>query len=119
MTKYRVCGEYGPIGGMCVERIIEAQTRGAAIEEFIKIAQEEYPIEWERMGRSNIYACECVEPKLPTRRELEQQHRARLDAIEAEFQRAKDKYHQDFAKAMEDYEEMYAKVWQHPELMED
>lgn len=119
MTKYRVYGEYGPIGGMNIERVIDAQTRGAAVDEFIKIVQEEYPVEWERMGRRNIHADECVAPKLPTRRELEQKHRARLDAIEAEFQRAKDKYHQDFAKAMEDYEEMYAKVWQHPELMED
>ena len=119
MTKYRVCGEYGPLGGMCIERVIDAQTQGAAVEEFIRIIQEEYPVEWERMGCNNISACECAEQKLPSRRELEKQHRTRLDAIEAEFERAKEKYHRDFARAMADYEEMYAKVWQHPELMED
>ena len=119
MAKYRVYGEYGPIGGMSIERVIEAQSRGAAIEEFINIVREEYPVEWDRMGRSNVHVNECVEPKLPTRRELEKQHRARIDAIEAEFERAKEKYHRDFTQAMADYEEMYTKVWQHPELMED
>ena len=119
MTKYRVCGEYGPLGGMSIERVIDAQSQGAAIEEFIRIVQEEYPIEWERMGCNNISACECAEQKLPSRRELEKQHRARIDAIEAEFEQAKEKYHRDFTQAMADYEEMYAKVWQHPELMED
>lgn len=118
MTKYRVCGEYEPIGSM-IERVIEAQTRGAAKEEFVRIIREEYPIEWEKICRKHIDVCECAESKLPTRRELEERHRARIDAIEAEFQRAKDKYLQGFTKAMADYEEMYAKVWQHPELMED
>lgn len=119
MTKYRVCGQYGPIGAMSIERVIDAQHRAAAEEEFIKIVKEEYPLEWERMGRRNISVCECDEPRLPTRREFEKQHRARMDAIEAEFQRAKDKYHRDFNRAMADYEEMYSKIWQHPELMED
>lgn len=118
MTKYRVYGEYGPIGGMSIERVIEAQTQGAAMDEFIRIIQEEYPVEWERMGCSNVHVNECVEPQLPTRHELERKHRERLDVIEAEFERAKEKYHQDFTQAMADYEEMYAKVWQHPDLMD-
>ena len=60
---------------------------------------------------------DCV--TLPTRREFEKQHRARIDAIEAEFELAKEKYRNDFLAAMQDYEVMYAKIWQHPELMED
>ena len=60
MVKYRVYGEYGPLGSMCIEQVIDAPSADGAEEEFIRIIQEEYPIEWKYMGRSNVHV-ECAE----------------------------------------------------------
>ena len=51
---YLVGGDYGPIGAMYIERWILTSSRARAKDIFVDWMKHNHPIEWERMGRSNI-----------------------------------------------------------------
>lgn len=56
MPKYEVIGEYGPQGYQSISLVIEAENEGRAISIFCERVEREYPHEWLRMGRRNVYA---------------------------------------------------------------
>lgn len=56
MLKYVVVGEYGPQGYQSISLVIEAENESLAINIFCERIETEYPHEWERMGRRNVYA---------------------------------------------------------------
>ena len=60
MPKYRVYGEYGPIGGMSIEDIIEADNEDEAVTIFCERMETENPVAWDRMGRRNVYIYEHI-----------------------------------------------------------
>lgn len=56
MQKYTVVGEYGPIGGMSITLDIDAVNEVHAKSQFCERMELDYPHEWERMSRRNVYA---------------------------------------------------------------
>lgn len=58
MRWFECIGEYGPIGGMSLSRYIRARNETIALSIFCKWVENHHPIEWKRMGRSNVYAYE-------------------------------------------------------------
>lgn len=55
MKKYRVIGEYGPVH-CTIEREIQAENKTKAIDLFVSYVKKNHPIQWERMGMSNVSA---------------------------------------------------------------
>lgn len=56
MQIYRVVGEYGPQGDQAISLDIEAENEGHARNQFCQTMETDYPHEWGRMGRRNVYA---------------------------------------------------------------
>ena len=65
MPKYNVVGEYGPTGDMNISLDIEADNEGHAKNIFCETVERDHPVEWERMGRRNVYVQPYAEPKPP------------------------------------------------------
>lgn len=56
MQTYRVVGEYGPQGDMAIALDVEAENEVDARNQFCERMESDYPHEWGRMGRRNVYA---------------------------------------------------------------
>lgn len=54
MNKYEVYGDYGPVAYQTISKTIEAESASEAKDIFCEYVKENFPVEWERMGRHNV-----------------------------------------------------------------
>lgn len=63
MPKFKVVGEYGPVADMSIVLEIDADNPARAKNLFCEQVELDYPSEWERMGRSNVWVAYEIKPK--------------------------------------------------------